>query len=51
MPELPEVEAARVLLQEHCKGKCIEKAIAADDTSKTFKSSTRPIPQVLKRNS
>ncbi len=36
MPELPEVEAARVLVHNHCKGKCIEQAIAADDTSKSL---------------
>jgi hypothetical protein len=33
MPELPEVEAARVLVHNHCKGKIISNAIAADDTS------------------
>jgi formamidopyrimidine-DNA glycosylase len=35
MPELPEVEAARVLVHNHCKGKRIEQAIAADDTSES----------------
>ena len=43
MPELPEVEAARVLVQTHCKGKCIQKAIAADDTSTPLKISKRPM--------
>lgn len=32
MPELPEVEAARRALQEHCVGKRIVKCAAADDT-------------------
>jgi hypothetical protein len=31
MPELPEVEAARRLLEEHCVGKTITAATAADD--------------------
>lgn len=32
MPELPEVEAARVLVETNCRGHTIEKAIAFDDT-------------------
>ncbi|CAL5219550.1 g1404 [Coccomyxa viridis] len=32
MPELPEVEAARVLVESNCKGHKIQKAIAFDDT-------------------
>ena len=36
MPELPEVEAARVLVHHHCNGKLIEQAIAADDTSESI---------------
>ncbi|PAN19804.1 hypothetical protein PAHAL_3G300500 [Panicum hallii] len=32
MPELPEVEAARQALQEHCVGKRIVKCASADDT-------------------
>ena len=32
MPELPEVEAARSAIAEHCIGKKIVKAIIADDT-------------------
>ncbi|CAN1777748.1 Formamidopyrimidine-DNA glycosylase, partial [Linum perenne] len=32
MPELPEVEAARRALEEHCLGKIIKKAIVADDS-------------------
>lgn len=32
MPELPEVEAARRALAEHCAGKKIVKAIVADDS-------------------
>ncbi|KAM0942722.1 putative DNA-(apurinic or apyrimidinic site) lyase, DNA-formamidopyrimidine glycosylase [Dioscorea sansibarensis] len=31
MPELPEVEAARRALEEHCAGKRIRKCVAADD--------------------
>ncbi|XP_039142173.1 LOW QUALITY PROTEIN: formamidopyrimidine-DNA glycosylase [Dioscorea cayenensis subsp. rotundata] len=31
MPELPEVEAARRALEEHCVGKRIRKCVAADD--------------------
>ena len=33
MPELPEVEAARLLVEKHCLGKTIVKATAADDES------------------
>ena len=33
MPELPEVEAARQLLHDHCRNKVISKAICADDDS------------------
>ncbi len=33
MPELPEVEAARQLLHDHCRGKKVEQAICADDES------------------
>ena len=32
MPELPEVEAARRAIEEHCVGKVIKKAVIADDT-------------------
>ena len=32
MPELPEVEAARRAVEEHCLGKKIKKAIIANDT-------------------
>ncbi|CAI0423056.1 unnamed protein product [Linum tenue] len=32
MPELPEVEAARRALEEHCLGKTIKKAVVADDS-------------------
>lgn len=32
MPELPEVEAARRAIEEHCIGKKIKKAIIADDS-------------------
>ncbi|TYK29600.1 formamidopyrimidine-DNA glycosylase isoform X1 [Cucumis melo var. makuwa] len=32
MPELPEVEAARRAIEEHCIGKVIKKAVIADDT-------------------
>lgn len=35
MPELPEVEAARRLIQSSCVGRKIEKCIAADDDSKS----------------
>ncbi|XP_031384477.1 formamidopyrimidine-DNA glycosylase isoform X2 [Punica granatum] len=31
MPELPEVEAARRAVEEHCSGKRIKKAVVADD--------------------
>ncbi|KAK4756390.1 hypothetical protein SAY87_006517 [Trapa incisa] len=31
MPELPEVEAARKAVEEHCSGKKIKKAVVADD--------------------
>lgn len=31
MPELPEVEAARRAVEEHCLGKKIKKAVVADD--------------------
>ncbi|KAK9826769.1 hypothetical protein WJX81_007673 [Elliptochloris bilobata] len=31
MPELPEVEAARQLLHDFCRGKRVEKAVCADD--------------------
>lgn len=32
MPELPEVEAARRAVEEHCVGKKITKALIADDS-------------------
>ncbi|XP_022949541.1 formamidopyrimidine-DNA glycosylase isoform X1 [Cucurbita moschata] len=32
MPELPEVEAARRAIEEHCVGKVIKKAVIADDS-------------------
>ncbi|XP_023523305.1 formamidopyrimidine-DNA glycosylase isoform X2 [Cucurbita pepo subsp. pepo] len=32
MPELPEVEAARRAIEEHCVGKVIKKALIADDS-------------------
>jgi formamidopyrimidine-DNA glycosylase len=32
MPELPEVEAARLAVEEHCVGKKIKKAVIANDT-------------------
>jgi formamidopyrimidine-DNA glycosylase len=32
MPELPEVEAARRAVEEHCVGKKIKKAVIANDT-------------------
>jgi formamidopyrimidine-DNA glycosylase len=32
MPELPEVEVARLALEEHCVGKRIVRCAAADDT-------------------
>lgn len=31
MPELPEVEAARRAVEEHCSGKKIKRAVVADD--------------------
>ena len=33
MPELPEVETSRLLLEEYCVGKKIQKVEAAEDTS------------------
>ena len=36
MPELPEVESARRLVERHCLGKRILKATAADDDSEMW---------------
>jgi formamidopyrimidine-DNA glycosylase len=33
MPELPEVEASRALIDKHCTGRTIVEVTAADDTS------------------
>lgn len=41
MPELPEVEAARILVHNHCRGRVISNAIAADDTSAHLRDHAR----------
>lgn len=45
MPELPEVEASRALIDEHCTGRTILSVEAADDTSMWAPAESPQAPQ------
>lgn len=47
MPELPEVEAARLALEEHTKGKLIVRAVVAEDTTVINGVSSLDLQQAL----